>query len=218
LDEPVPPSLSATPCTLHVWFRRYAALFVVAVFAGAGGWYLHEMAQSASLAWHTEADTDTKPESVTELARQAVLAYVIYTADSGHPVEIGAEQGDVLENWLSGRIGADVRAPELGTHGYALIGGRLLPGHSGPVAQFMYHDQRDQKLTLYISTEQVQYRDSGFHFMHAMGVDVFYWIDGQFTYAISGSIGKDALARLASAVYQQTNRLVRGAVIDRTGW
>src|SRR2546422_8631539 len=43
-----------------------------------------------------------------------------------------------LVAWLSKRVGARVRAPKLDEAGMALVGGRLLPGESGPVALFMY--------------------------------------------------------------------------------
>ena len=33
-----------------------------------------------------------------------------------------------------------MKPPHLQTLGYALDGGRLLPGDKGPVTQFMYHD------------------------------------------------------------------------------
>lgn len=61
----------------------------------------------------------------------------------------------------------------MGTLGYELIGGRLLPGNAGPVAQFMYHDSSGQRLTLYVSTEQTVSRDTGFRFAREGAVNVF---------------------------------------------
>jgi anti-sigma factor RsiW len=118
-------------------------------------------------------------------------------------VEIGAEQEDQLVAWLSKRIGSPIRPPKLGALGFELIGGRLLPGTSGPVAQFMYHDASGQRLTLYVSTENAANRDTAFRFAQEGPVSVFYWIDGKFGYALSAGIGKGELARVASAVYEQ---------------
>ena len=96
-----------------------------------------------------------------------------------------------------------VRPPQLGALGYELIGGRLLPGNSGPVAQFMYQDASGQRLTLYVTTENVTNRDTGFRFAREGQVNVFYWIDGKFGYALSASIDKGEQARVATAVYDQ---------------
>jgi anti-sigma factor RsiW len=85
----------------------------------------------------------------------------------------------------------------------ALIGGRLLPGNSGPVAQFMYHDASGQRLTLYVTTENAANRDTGFRFAKEGPVNVFYWIDGKFGYALSAGIDKGELARVATTVYDQ---------------
>jgi anti-sigma factor RsiW len=84
-----------------------------------------------------------------------------------------------------------------------LIGGRLLPGNRGPVAQFMYHDASGQRLTLDVTTEDASNRDTGFRFAKEGPVNVFYWIDGKFGYALSAGIDKGELARVASAVYDQ---------------
>lgn len=81
-----------------------------------------------------------------------------------------------------------------------------MPGQSGPVAQFMYHDAGGQRLTLYVSTEQSHNRDTGFRFSEEGPVNVFYWIDGKFGYALSAGTGKAELARIATAVYEQLEK------------
>ncbi|WP_414651571.1 anti-sigma factor family protein, partial [Herbaspirillum sp. UBA812] len=93
--------------------------------------------------------------------------------------------------------------PKLAPLGYDLIGGRLLPGQSGPVAQFMYQDAAGQRLTLYVSHDQVQNSETGFRFAQEGKVNVFYWIDGQFGYALSGGVPRAELSRIASSVYEQ---------------
>src|SRR5439155_16750884 len=55
--------------------------------------------------------------------------------------------------WLSKRLGTEIKPPSLKPIGSELIGGRLLPGDSGQVAQFMYHDATGQRLTLYVTRE-----------------------------------------------------------------
>lgn len=137
------------------------------------------------------------------LARSAAVAHAVYTPEQRHPVEVGADQQQHLVAWLSKRLGAPLHPPQLGALGYELIGGRLLPGQSGPVAQFMYDNAGGKRLTLYVSTEQRHNRNTAFRFAQEGQVGVFYWIDGRYGYALSGALDRAALARLADAVYAQ---------------
>jgi anti-sigma factor RsiW len=67
----------------------------------------------------------------------------------------------------------------------------------------MYHDAGGKRLTLYVSTEQSQNTDTGFRFSEQGPINVFYWIDGTFGYALSGGVDRATLSRLADAVYAQ---------------
>ena len=172
--------------------QRIAAGIVIAMLGGVAGWLGHGQYQAVD-----------RLVQFTPLPRQAAVAHVVYSPDVKRPVEVTADQEDQLVKWLSKRLGTPVRPPQLGALGYELIGGRLLPGNSGPVAQFMYQDASGQRLTLYVTTENVTNRDTGFRFAREGQVNVFYWIDGKFGYALSASIDKGELARVATAVYDQ---------------
>ena len=124
---------------------------------------------------------------------------------SRHPVEVGADQEAHLVAWLSKRLGGNLKIPTLGGFGYQLMGGRLLPGSSGPVAQFMYQDGSGQRLTLYVRNGAADSRETAFRYTQERGVSVFYWVDGRFGYALSGEMQKADLLRVANAVYQQLN-------------
>jgi anti-sigma factor RsiW len=143
------------------------------------------------------------PRGGDGLARRAAVAHAVYSPELRHPVEVGADQQQHLVAWLSKRLGTPLRPPQLQQLGYALEGGRLLPGQSGPVAQFMYRDGAGQRLTLYVSTEQTHNDSTGFRFTQEGRVGVFYWIDGKFGYALSGALDKTALGKIAGAVYAQ---------------
>lgn len=203
LDEPIPESLrrlteaavdrEKRPNWLPVWsLQRLAAGIAIAVLGGAAGWFGHA----------TWAPADAMAKAVP-LPHQAAIAHVVYSPDVRRPVEVGAEQEEQLVKWLTKRLGVPVSVPKLGSVGFELVGGRLLPGNAGPVAQFMYQDAGGQRLTLYVSTEMAGNRETGFRFAREGKINVFYWIDGRFGYALSGGIGKDALARVATAVYDQ---------------
>ena len=96
--------------------------------------------------------------------------------------------------------------------GYALDGGRLLPDGKGPVAQFMYHDGAGAKLTLYVSNEMAHVtsgaqggrnQETAFRFAQVGRVNVFYWVNGPFGYAISTDADKAELERVSGEVYRQ---------------
>lgn len=139
----------------------------------------------------------------SSLAHHAALAHRVYAPEVRHPVEVGADQQDHLVAWLSKRLGTPLKPPRLAPLGYELVGGRLLPGDSGPVAQFMYTDASGQRLTLYVSSGQAGNKDSGFRYAQDGQLSVFYWIDGRYGYALSGALGKAELSQIANAVYEQ---------------
>jgi anti-sigma factor RsiW len=130
---------------------------------------------------------------------------VVYSPEVRHPVEVGADQEAHLVAWLSKRLGTPLKVPHLGDLGYSLVGGRLLPGERGPVAQFMYQDGKGQRLTLYVRVNPDDSGETAFRFAQEHGVGVFYWLDRKLGYALSGEVEKNELLRIATAVYRQLN-------------
>ncbi len=175
--------------------QRIAAGVFIALLGGAAGWLGHGQYQA-----------NDRLAQMVPLPRQAAVAHVVYSPDVKRPVEVTADQEDQLIKWLTKRLGTPVSPPKLGALGFELIGGRLLPGNTGPVAQFMYHDSSGQRLTIYVSTENASNRDTAFRFAKEGPVNVFYWVDGKFGYALSAGIDKSELARVATAVYDQLER------------
>jgi anti-sigma factor RsiW len=171
---------------------RYAAMVGGMVLSGILGWSLHG------------AEKNRQPPMLA-MARQAALAHVVYTPEVQHPVEVGKEQEQHLVRWLSKRLGSNVKPPHLGDVGYELMGGRLLPGNQGPAAQFMYQDARGLRLTLYLSSKPADKGEAAFRYAQEGRVSVFYWIDGEMSYALSGEMEKADLLRVANAVYRELN-------------
>ena len=163
------------------------------------------MGMSFALGWMMRAvPADRVPETAS-LARRAAVAYVVYAPEVRHPVEVGASEQDHLVKWLSKRLGHELKLPLLSQQGFELVGGRLLPGGKGPVAQFMYQDSRGQRLTLYVSQRDAEPRDTAFRFSQEDKVAVFYWIDGSLGYALSAEMDRARLLGVATAVYRQLN-------------
>jgi anti-sigma factor RsiW len=211
LQEPIPPALATRPAAANLaWMRGIAAGLVLLLSGGVAGWLLHGSAAAPVLARSDAAvfagaSGTGHIEQVADdaLAHHAAVAHATFSPEALHPVEVGADQETHLVAWLSKRLGTPLRPPKLSALGYDLIGGRLLPGDDGPVAQFMYQDNAAHRITLYVSTEQSSKRETGFRFSQEGGVSVFYWIDGKFGYALSAEIPKPALGRIADAVYRQ---------------
>lgn len=193
LEEPVPSRLAARPPARHAGLFAYAAAAGWLVLGGLAGWHLHGL-QVAELRGDSPA-----------WARRAAVAHVVYSPEVRHPVEVAANEETHLVNWLSKRLGTSLKIPRLENLGYTLVGGRLLPGDQGPVAQFMYQDGRGMRLTLYVRTDRDKNRETAFRFARDGNVRQFYWIDRGLGYALSGEIEKEDLLRVANAVYQHLN-------------
>lgn len=141
--------------------------------------------------------------AVTPLPIRAARAHLVYSPEVRHPVEVDAKDKEHLVKWLSKRLGMPLKVPALSSEGFELLGGRLLPGPEGPVAQFMYQDASGKRLTLYVSPPHAGEKVTAFRFAQDNGVSVFYWIDRDLDYALSGEVDKPTLARVASSVYRQ---------------
>jgi anti-sigma factor RsiW len=200
LQEPVPSALAYAVSPGRRRWARVAAIAawmaLGAVIGGLAGWQLHGERPVVASA----------PDVGATMARRAAVAHATYSPEVRHPVEVGADQEAHLVAWLSKRLGAPLRAPKLEAVGYSLVGGRLLPGDTGPVAHFMYQCNRGTRVTLYVRTEAAGNRETAFRYAREGSVGVFYWVDRRLGYALSSAdISKDDLLKVANAVYQQLN-------------
>jgi anti-sigma factor RsiW len=190
LNESVPMQLSNA---LQQRRSRYGIAAVVA-WLGCGlilGWFLRGPMEQGGTA------------AMPAFARQALAAHVLYVAEKRHPVEVAADQEAHLVAWLSKRLDAPIRAPQLRQQGFELLGGRLLPGTGGaPLAQLMYQSAQGARLTLTVR-HVADARETGFRVLNQGGTSVFYWIDRDYGYALSGSIDRQRLLSVAHAVESQ---------------
>ena len=200
LDEAVPTALTDAlrPTWRLGWplqMAMAASLLAVGVFSG---WWLHAttgIAATASLALATPG-----------FVQEARVAHVVYTPEQRHPVEVGVDQREHLMQWLSKRLGAKLSTPDLSALGFSLVGGRLLPGTEGQArAQFMYEATSGERVTLHVSVlaANQQSTETAFRFASDGAAQSFYWVDGRFGYALTGTQSKDKLAVLGERAYQQ---------------
>ncbi|MFC5519604.1 anti-sigma factor family protein [Polaromonas jejuensis] len=203
LDLPLKPEAAAWP-----WRGLAAGIAVAVVSAGSAWWVRGAMdgdaarLAAAKAGLQLAANNTANAGQLPGFAQRAAVAHLVYSPDARRPVEVGADQEQVLVTWLSKRLGTPVHPPALSALGYELVGGRLLPGDKGPVAQFMYTAASGQRLTLYVTREAAG-KATAFRFGQDGAVNVFYWVDRNFGYALSGGIDRKELARISQEVYRQ---------------
>ena len=200
----------------------WAATVVVAVGIGiAAGWIVRGEADQRTLLARAEGapaqrDVEGRLQSFVQTAS---MSHAIFVPEVRHPVEVAAADEAHLVTWLSKRLAAPLVVPHLGDAGWDLLGGRLLPDDNGPVAQFMYQDRSGQRMTLAVSMgvagrttamPAAAGTDSrpaaAFRIATENGNTVFYWIDADYAYALTGKLSKDEMTSIASRVYRQLER------------
>ncbi|HEY1996595.1 anti-sigma factor [Paraburkholderia sp.] len=131
----------------------------------------------------------------TVFAERADIAFAVYAPDPSHPVEVTAAQRDQLVAWLSRRLDRHLSVPSLREYGYVLIGGRLLPGESGPAAQFMYQDSAGARLTMYVAA--VPRDATAFRLFRDGNRSTFYWGSRGMGCALTGQVAEAQLRSMA---------------------
>ncbi len=172
--------------------RIWQIAAVVALLVGAGaGWIANDY-------------TDVGRNTDFALTHGAVIAHRTYEREVRHAVEVPANEEKHLVAWLSKRLDAPVRAPDLSARGFELVGGRMLPAESGPAAQFMYENDAGDRLTLYVERNRTG-DQTAFRFVSEDEISAFYWKDGPLAYALIGRAGREDLLGLARVTYSQIN-------------
>ncbi len=177
--------------------RRFGALAAIAaslaafLIGAAAGWTVHGM--------QTE-----KPSDLVRFTNDALVAYRLYTVEVRHPVEVAGDERPHLVQWLSKRVGAPVQAPELDNQGLKLVGGRLLPGPTGPSAFFMYENPSGERFTLYCG--HISDRETALRYLARGQNAAYYWVDQNMAYVLSGPMETGKLHEVAQAAYDQIDR------------
>jgi anti-sigma factor RsiW len=194
MTEPIPARMYLRNPTWHEYGR--AAVFVAVGLALGLALPLVRREVSAPTTVAVRVPAPALPE-------RAARAYLVYSPEVRHPVEVDAKEQDHLVKWLSKRLDIGLKVPVLTTEGFELLGGSLLPGPDGPVAHFMYQDGSGKRLTLYVSRRGKAETQTAFRFAQEGRVNVFYWVDRDCGYALSGEIDRGQLSRVADTVYHQ---------------
>jgi len=192
-NEPVPRRLDLERLMqpARKWLYGAIAASVLSFVAGSGaGWIAHGAA--------------AKPSLLQSFTLEALDAHRLYVVEVRHPVEVPGSERVHLQQWLTKRCGWDVRAPELGATGLKLVGGRLLPGPTGPASFLMYEGPSGERFTVYTakaSAEATQMR-----YVAKDNEGAMFWADRGVGYVVSGGSDRERLTQVARLVYEQSDK------------
>ncbi|MDB5621098.1 anti-sigma factor [Tardiphaga sp.] len=192
-DEAVPARLEIDRLVRQPRSLLYGAVAaaMLAFAAGGGvGWLAHGAAASPSAFQHFTLD--------------ALGAHRLYVVEVRHPVEVAGSERAHLQQWLSKRVGYEIKAPELDGTGLKLVGGRLLPGPEAPAAFFMYESPNGERFTLFTSRATTDTTQMRYASQDKDGA--LFWADKGVGYVLSGPTDKDRLNQVARLVYDQTEK------------
>lgn len=165
-----------------------AATLAAFIVGGGAGW----VARGATAA----------PSAFQSFTVDALDAHRLYVVEVRHPVEVPGSEITHLQQWLTKRCGWDVRAPELA--GLKLVGGRLLPGPTGPASFLMYESASGERFTIYTAKSEAEATQMRYA---AQGSEsALFWADRGVGYVVSGGNDRGRLTQIAQAVYDQMEK------------
>ena len=126
------------------------------------------------------------------------------TIEVRHPVEVPGEQRDHLVQWLSKRVGYELRAPELEPINLKLVGGRLLPGPTSAAAFFMYEAPSGERFTLYCT--RTGNTETALRYNAEGDLGAIFWADNNVAYVVAGPADRDRLQKIAKTAYDQIDQ------------
>jgi anti-sigma factor RsiW len=173
------------------WWMAIAAAAAVAAFlvGGIAGWMMHGTATAA-------------PDEFETLTTEALDVHKLYVVEVRHPVEVPGSESDHLVQWLSKRVGYQLRVPDLERLGLKLVGGRLLPAPNGAAAAFiMYESASGERFTIYCARSNTP--NTAMHYNTKEKASAFSWADDNIAYVVSGEAERQRLWGVAAAAYEQ---------------
>lgn len=195
LEEPLPNRLRVAPmlarqrAQVRTSFSRAAAVLLLVGASAAGGWFAHRPAT---------------PDRLQNAGATAEAAYTTFATEIRHPVEVRAEDGAHLVQWLSNRLERPVRPPDLAPIGWRLMGGRLLPTSGAPAALLMYDDDRGTRLTVYLQPMPIAGEE--FHYLREGDIRTVLWAERQTALAVTGRVSREILLQAAQRIRAQTEQ------------
>ncbi|MBL7091457.1 anti-sigma factor [Acidovorax sp.] len=194
--EPVPPQLNVARLVAQQrrgrmthWRQAVAAALLLAV-GGAGGWWARDAAP-------------TGEAGVLALAQDAALSYRTFAPDFLRPVEIRADESQVLTQWAARRLGRSLAVPDLAASGYRFMGGRMVATSQGPALLYMYDDDQGTRLVMMARPMAQQRQARAMAPYMRDGVRGYAWGEDGFGFSLVGPVEATGLHPVADELRRQ---------------
>jgi anti-sigma factor RsiW len=199
-NEPVPERLQLdrivrANATARFGARSWAAIAAAALIAFVIG---------SGAGWFARGATSAPAGGSDKITADAVEAYRLYVVEVRHPVEVPGSERAHLRQWLSKRVGEELRIPDLQSIGLKLVGGRLLPGPTGAAAFYMYEGPSGERFTIYCA--KAGGPETALRFKNGESDASFTWVDDKVGYVVSGPADRDRLEAVTKTVYEQVDK------------
>lgn len=208
------PGVAPGPVWQRPWAQAAAAAGLVVAGALAGGAWVARGQPDPLAAQRQAAATRVPAEAAAALpdwVGRATAAHAVYVPELRHPVEVSVQEGDPaqrraqeehLVKWLSKRVAMPVKLFDLSAHGFALVGGRLLPDGTSPGAQLMYEDGSGVRVTAYMR-KPVDNPAVSFRYSQQGDMGSWYWAEPGYGCALVGRLPRERLLAIAETMYKQ---------------
>ncbi len=173
-------------------FTRVAAIAAWIVTGGVAGWGIAKI---------SGMQQETMSASAAAEVKDAMAAHRVFAVETVHPVEVKAEEGAHLTQWLSKRVGRQLISPELKNLGFRLMGGRVIPSEEGVAAQFMYDDDKEARLTIYVTASDAQ--DTESLYKQAGSLSSLIWIKNGLAVVVTAPLKRDRLSQICDTIRSQ---------------
>lgn len=177
---------------LRVRQRRQAAL--ISALLLVSGLALAGLAAFVFAGARSDAPRAPAPTAFSQgYVSRAGLTYATYTVDA-HPVEFDATRRDELADRLKTRVGFS-RIPDLSAQDLRLLGGRIVPGVSGPAGFLIYERADGGRVGLYF--ERAVFAAAPPAPRGGFGVTGIEWRAADFAFVLVGPLPPDAMQAAA---------------------
>lgn len=177
---------------LRVRQRRQATL--ISALLLVSGLALAGLAAFVFAGGRSEAPRAPAPTAFSQgYVSRAGLTYATYTVDA-HPVEFDATRRDELADRLKTRVGF-ARIPDLSAQDLRLLGGRIVPGVSGPAGFLIYERADGGRVGLYF--ERAVFAAAPPAPRGGFGVTAIEWRAADFAFVLVGPLPPDAMQAAA---------------------
>lgn len=136
--------------------------------------------------WWGHAAITASPSGVPEYVSEAVGAHQVFADDPDYPVEFAGAAVDGVADWFSGKIGVPISAPDLAGYGVTLVGARLLGTKEGPLAQYIYEDERGARYSLTLAQHPAREPLGALTIVDYPSRSVGYWRTANVDFALVG--------------------------------